>query len=130
MIKRLHPPTKVRQSLIRVHREYTSHQDISKMSKPIGFYTSAMPGDGSYLDSLQQRYGSTFSELSKIEKLLLLHGVVQSLLNAEINIQGSTVAASAVSTVSTIAQSINKRVTLDEHLGLAEALINQLKYQR
>jgi len=100
------------------------------MSKPIGFYTSAMPGDGSYLDSLQQQYGSTFEQLSKIEKLLLLHGVVQNLLSAEINIQGSTVAASAVSTVSTIAQSINKRVTLDEHLGLASALINQLKYQR
>jgi hypothetical protein len=100
------------------------------MSKPIGYFTSAMPGDGSYLDELQQRYGSTFSELSKIEKLLLLHGVVQNLLSAEINVQGSSVAASAVSTVSTIAQSINKRVTLGEHLGLAEALINQLKYQR
>ncbi|WP_225225972.1 hypothetical protein [Komarekiella delphini-convector] len=130
MIKRLHPPTKVRQSLIRVHREYTSHQDISKMNKPIGFYTSAMPGDGSYLDELQQRYGSTFEQLSKIEKLLLLHGIVQNLLNAEINIQGSSVAAAAVSTVSLIAQSINKRVTLGEHLGLASALINQLKYQR
>ncbi|WP_375493783.1 hypothetical protein [uncultured Nostoc sp.] len=100
------------------------------MSKPIGYFTSAMPGDGSYLDELQQQYGSTFEQLSKIEKLLLLHGVVQNLLSAEINLQGSSVAAAAVSTVSLIAQSINKRVTLGEHLGLAEALINQLKYQR
>ncbi|MBW4428997.1 MAG: hypothetical protein KME50_32440 [Nostoc desertorum CM1-VF14] len=100
------------------------------MSKPIGYFTSAMPGDGSYLDELQQRYGSTFEQLSKIEKLLLLHGVVQNLLSAEINLQGSSVAAAAVSTVSLIAQSINKRVTLGEHLGLASALINQLKYQR
>ena len=68
------------------------------MSKPIGYFTSAMPGDGSYLDELQQQYGSTFEQLSKIEKLLLLHGVVQNILSAEINVQGSTVAASAVST--------------------------------
>lgn len=67
-----------------------------------------MPNDGSYLDELQQQYGSTFEKLNRIEKLLLLHGVVQNLLNAEIFIQGSTIAAEAVETVSAVAQSINK----------------------
>ena len=89
-----------------------------------------MPNDGSYLDELQQQYGSTFEQLGKIEKLLLLHSVVQNLLNAEVNIQGSSAAVEALSTVSPIVQGIHKQVQIGEHLGLAEALINQLKYQR
>ncbi|BBD63537.1 hypothetical protein NIES2109_64120 (plasmid) [Nostoc sp. HK-01] len=89
-----------------------------------------MPGDGSYLDELQQQYGSTFEQLGKVEKLLLLHGVVQNLLSAEINVQGGSAAVNALSTVSPIVQGIHKQVQIGEHLGLAEALINQLKYQR
>ncbi|MBU7584450.1 MAG: hypothetical protein KAF91_16305 [Nostoc sp. TH1S01] len=100
------------------------------MNKPIGYFTSTMPGDGSYLDELQQQYGSTLEQLGKVEKLLLLHSIVQNLLSAEINVQGGSAAVEALSTVSPIVQGIHKRVKIGEHLGLAEALINQLKYQR
>ena len=100
------------------------------MSKSIGYFTSVMPGDGSYLDELQQQYGSTLEQLGKVEKLLLLHSVVQNLLNAEVNVSGRNAAVNALSTVSPIAQGLHKRVQIGEHLGLAEALINQLKYQR
>ncbi|WP_414755896.1 hypothetical protein [Anabaena sp. CCY 9910] len=100
------------------------------MNKPLGFFTSTMPGDGSYLDELQQQYGSTFEQLSKVEKLFLLQNIAQTLLGAEINVIGSTVSASAVSTVSPIIQGLYKRVTLGDLLGLAEALVNQLKYQQ
>ncbi|MBE9209772.1 hypothetical protein IQ244_25410 [Nostoc sp. LEGE 06077] len=108
----------------------TLHKDFNVTNKPIGYFTSTMPGDNSYLDELQQQYGSTFEQLGKVEKLLLLHGVVQNLLSAEINVQGGSAAVEALSTVSPIVQGIHKRVKIGEHLGLAEALINQLKYQR
>jgi hypothetical protein len=100
------------------------------MNKPIGYFTSTMPGDGSYLDELQQQYGSTFEQLNKVEKLLLLQNIAQTLLGAEINVIGSTVSASALSTVSPIIQGLYKQVTLADLLGLAEALVNQLKYQQ
>ncbi|WP_242054079.1 hypothetical protein [Nostoc parmelioides] len=109
--------------------KYTQ-KDHSNMSKPLGYFTSTMPGDGSYLDSLQQQYGSTFEQLNKVEKLLLLQNIAQTLLGAEINVIGSAVSAEAVSTVSPIVQGLYKRVTLADLLGLAEALVNQLKYQQ
>ncbi|WP_242054109.1 hypothetical protein [Nostoc parmelioides] len=109
--------------------KYT-HKDHTNMSKPLGYFTSTMPGDGSYLDSLQQQYGSTFEQLNKVEKLLLLQNIAQTLLGAEINVIGSAVSAEAVSTVSPIVQGLYKRVTLADLLGLAEALVNQLKYQQ
>jgi hypothetical protein len=90
------------------------------MNKPIGYFTSTMPGDGSYLDELQQQYGSTFEHLNKVEKLLLLQNIAQTLLAS----------AQALSTVLPIIQGLYKRVTLADLLGLAEALVNQLKYQQ
>jgi hypothetical protein len=100
------------------------------MNKPLGYFTSTMPGDGSYLDELQQQYGSTFEHLNKVEKLLLLQNIAQTLLGAEINVIGNAVSASALSTVSPIIQGLYKRVTLADLLGLAEALVHQLKYQQ
>lgn len=99
------------------------------MSKPIGYFTSAMPGDGSYLDELQQQYGSTFEKLGRTEKILILESVVQNLLQAEIAGHGLASKTSSMALASSITPRIRESVKLDEHLGLAEALINQLKYQ-
>ncbi|MHC5722630.1 MAG: hypothetical protein ACYTXY_00415 [Nostoc sp.] len=100
------------------------------MSKPIGFFTSAMPGDGSYLDYLQSIYGSTFEKLSKTEKLLILESVVKNLIVAETGMHGLNYRAAAVAQASSITPGIRESVSLSEQIGLAEALINQLKYQR
>ncbi|MBG1268702.1 hypothetical protein [Nostoc sp. WHI] len=99
------------------------------MSKPIGFFTSTMPGDGSYLDDLQSVYGSTFEKLGRTEKLLILESVVKNLIVAETAIHGLKSSAEAIAHASSITPGIRESVGINEHLGLAEALINQLKYQ-
>ncbi len=40
------------------------------MSNPLGYYTSVMPGDGSYLDALQQEFGSEFEGLTTMQQLI------------------------------------------------------------
>lgn len=99
------------------------------MSKPIGYFTSTMPGDGSYLDELQQQYGSTFEKLGRTEKLLILESVVKNLLQAETAAHGIKATTSSMALASSIIPNIRESVEIGEHLGLAEALINQLKYQ-
>ncbi|WGV23690.1 hypothetical protein [Halotia branconii] len=42
------------------------------MTQPIGYWTNYTPGDGSYLETLQERYGSRFEEMTKREKLSLI----------------------------------------------------------
>lgn len=100
------------------------------MSKPIGFFTSTMPGDGSYLDDLQSLYGSTFEKLGRTEKLLILESVVKNLLQAETAAHGLKSTVSSMALASSITPGIRESVKLNEQIGLAEALINQLKYQR
>lgn len=100
------------------------------MSKPIGYFTSTMPGDGSYLDELQSMFGSRFEKLGRTEKILILQSVLQNLLQAETAAHGLESTAQAIALASSITPDIRESVTLEEHLGLAEALINQLKYQR
>ncbi|MEH2348117.1 MAG: hypothetical protein V7K55_08955 [Nostoc sp.] len=46
--------------------------EIVSMSKPVGYFTSYTINDGSLLDSLQERYGSTFELMTKREKLFLI----------------------------------------------------------
>lgn len=99
------------------------------MSKPIGYFTSTMPGDGSYLDDLQTRYGSTFEKLGRTEKLLILESVVKNLLQAETAAHGLISTGQAMVLASSITPGIRESVKLTEQIGLAEALINQLKYQ-
>ncbi|MBG1270816.1 hypothetical protein [Nostoc sp. WHI] len=99
------------------------------MSKPLGFFTSTMPGDGSYLDEMQSVYGSTFEKLGRTEKLLVLESVVKNLIVAETAAHGINSTAQAMAHASSITPGIRESVGIDEHLGLAEALINQLKYQ-
>lgn len=100
------------------------------MSKPIGYFTSTMPGDGSYLDELQSLYGSTFERLGRTEKLLILESVVKNLLEAEAAAHGVKSTREAMTLASSITPGIRESVKLTEQIGLAEALINQLKYQR
>lgn len=42
------------------------------MTKPIGYYTSHTPGDGSVLDELQEQYGACLENMSETDKTWLL----------------------------------------------------------
>ena len=42
------------------------------MSKPLGYFTSAMPNDGSLLDEMQEIWGSTFSALNDAHRYWMI----------------------------------------------------------
>lgn len=100
------------------------------MTKPIGYYCSVTPGDGSFLDQLQEEFGSTFEELNRLEKLFLLHSLTSNLLQTEIKMVGSYPASQAQQRMTPVMKDINEKLLIGEHLGLADAIVNQLKYQR
>jgi hypothetical protein len=100
------------------------------MTKPIGYYTSVMPGDGSYLDELQEEYGSTFERMPRTLKAHLLVEIAKSLLTAEVSITGTIQADIELQSKEEIAQNIYRSVPIKEQIGWAEAIINQLKAPR
>jgi len=100
------------------------------MTKPIGYYCSVTPGDGSFLDELQEEFGSTFEELSRIEKLVLLHSLTTNLLQTEVNTVGGYPASQAQMRMTPVMKDINENLLVGEYLGLIDAIVNQLKYQR
>jgi hypothetical protein len=98
--------------------------------RPLGFYTSAMPQDGSYLDEMQEKYGSTFADMPRTLKAALLMKVAENLLATEVQITGSMVSQGELADLHTISTEVYRRVTIREQLGLAEAIVNQLKQRR
>lgn len=100
------------------------------MSKPLGFYTSAMPNDGSYLDEMQSKYGSTLADMPRTLKAALLMKLAENLLSTEIQLAGTMVSQGELSELHTISAEVYHRVTISEQLGLAEAIVNQLKQRR
>lgn len=90
------------------------------MSKPIGHFTSYTPNDGSLLDSLQEKYGSTFELITEREKLFLISAIAIQLCDQapgrcrdEIYVVGHQV-----------------NTSLPDREGLLEALINQVRWGR
>ncbi|MBW4635402.1 MAG: hypothetical protein KME30_26965 [Iphinoe sp. HA4291-MV1] len=86
-----------------------------------------MPDDGSYIDELQQQYGSTFATMPRTLKAALLVKLAENLLSTEIKMAGYAVAEHEMNALQPIADNIYRRVTIGEQLGLAEAIVNQLK---
>lgn len=100
------------------------------MTKPIGYYCSVTPGDGTFLDNLQNQYGSTFEELTRLQKLLILKLLCVNLIQAECLSLGKKLAdEESQSIVDSLAQ-INQFLPRNEHISLADAIVNQLKSQR
>ncbi len=100
------------------------------MTKPIGYYCSVTPGDESFLDYLQNQYGSTFEKLTKLQKLQILVSLIGNLTQTEIKMIGSYPATQEMNAIAPTLAEIREHLKLGEHLGLAEAIINQLKHQR
>jgi hypothetical protein len=49
------------------------------MSKPIGYYTSHTPGDGSLFDDMTESYGAKLEQISHREKLFLISSLASQL---------------------------------------------------
>lgn len=96
------------------------------MGKPIGFYVSGH----ALIDELENQYGSTFEKLQRIEKLILLQGLVNSMVNVEKKMIGYSPAAAAEYSMQPVVQRINKELPSYYLLDISNAIVNQLKYQR
>jgi hypothetical protein len=90
------------------------------MTKPLGYYTAYTPGDESYLESLQERYGAGLEKMSKREKLYLM-GVIASQLCVEM--PGET-----RNEVYEIGTDINTSLNWSDRAGLIEAMIAQVRW--
>jgi hypothetical protein len=100
------------------------------MTKPIGYYCAVTPGDGTFLDYLQNQYGSTFEKLTKLQKLYILTSLVGNLTNTQIETIGSDSSTEEINAITNLIAQIRQHLTIGEHLSLADAIINQLKAQR
>lgn len=96
------------------------------MNKPLGYYTDGHP----LLNELQEEYGSTFEKLERINKLFLLQGIIDSMVNIETKLIGANPARLASTSIQPTINQINRELPSKYLLGLADALVNQLKYQR
>ena len=90
------------------------------MSKPLGYYTSYTPGDRSFLDQLQETYGSKFEVLSKREKFFLIESIASNL--------GDSLEELPRDEIYQLQLSINTNLSESDKAGLIEALINQLRW--
>ncbi len=89
------------------------------MSKPLGYYVGFTPGDGSYLDSLDKRYGSQFERMSNRDKYALIT-VIASHLCAEL--PGTTGDYAYL-----LGAEITEKLSVGDRSGLIEAMIAQIR---
>lgn len=90
------------------------------MTKPIGYYTSYTPGDASYLESLEERYGSSFEKMSRREKLFLLSSLASQLSG---DAPGET-----RNEIYELGVDIQQNLPLSDQEGLLEALVAQIRW--
>lgn len=100
------------------------------MTKPVGYYCSVTPGDGSLLDELQEEFGSTFEGLTKLQKLQILNTLINNLTDAHIKTISSRAATEEANAVTPVINQIKQNLSIGEHLSWADAIVNQLKCQR
>ena len=92
------------------------------MSKPLGYFTSAMPNDGSLLDEMQEIWGSTFSALNDAHRYWMIMELAKDLNGEEAQPESER--------DSEVVCALERRSELSrgDKIGLMEALINQIKY--
>lgn len=90
------------------------------MSKPLGYYTSYTPGDGSALEELQEMYGTRLEQLTRREKLFLISSLASQLCVE----QPGEVRAS----VQVVSVGIVQELKPGDIEGLIEALIAQVRW--
>lgn len=90
------------------------------MSKPLGYYTSYTPGDGSLLERVQEEYGSTFERITKREKLVILT-VLASYIGCQLD-------GDVRAEIFAIAREMTDKLSPSDQAGIMEALISQIRW--
>ncbi|MBD2415064.1 hypothetical protein H6H01_31000 [Nostoc calcicola FACHB-3891] len=90
------------------------------MTKTVGYYTNYKPGDGSFLDKLQQQYGSKFEQMTRREKFLLIECIAGDL--------GESLEELPRDEIYHLQVEVNTKLSSDDKTGLIEALINQIRW--
>ncbi|MHC5914883.1 MAG: hypothetical protein ACYTXE_28705 [Nostoc sp.] len=91
------------------------------MSRPLGYYTSHTPGDGSYLELLQEKYGAAFEKMTKQEKLFLVQAIAAQY---SVELDGDP----RIEIKQLPAEMYKNSVSYSDLLGLLEALIAQIRW--
>lgn len=89
------------------------------MTKPIGYWTNYTPGDGSYLEVLQQKYGCTFEKMNQREKLYLILAIVSNLC--------ATAPGEVRSEITVLGKAIPENLSTGDQEGLISAIIEQVR---
>lgn len=95
---------------------------ILPMSKPISYYTNYIPGDDSYLTSIEKRYGSQLEHIGLREKIYLLKHIATDL--------GDRAYGAVRPEMHTLAYEIIRRLEPSEREGLMEALVVQIRWDK
>ncbi|MHC5673106.1 hypothetical protein [Nostoc sp.] len=103
--------------------------DIQALSMPIKGKSTEFRAvtNGSFLDYLQNEYGSTFEKLSRVQQLCILKLLCINLINSEASLIGFSLADRESWEIIDLLADINQNLPIGEYLSLAEAIINQLK---
>jgi hypothetical protein len=90
------------------------------VTKPLGYYTSYTPGDDSFLEKVQEEYGSTFEKMTKREKLSILM-ILASNIGAQLDggVRGEIYA---------VAREMADQLSLADQTGIMEAIISQVRW--
>lgn len=98
--------------------------------KPLGYYVASIDdNEQDYLEHLQDIYGCTFERMTKIQKLAVLSHISQTLLNVELHMQGQSVFDYELKTADNIIDGVSQNITIGLLPALADALVQQIKYQ-
>lgn len=91
------------------------------MSKPLGYFTSHTPGDGTFFDALETEYGSQLEKLTRRQKLYLITAIAADL--ACQCPEGDV----SVCQVSHIPLRVHDQLSTQDAEGLIECLIAQVR---
>jgi hypothetical protein len=103
--------------------------DIQALSMPFKGKSTEFRAltNGSFLDYLQNEYGSTFQKLTRVQKQSILKLLCINLINSEASLIGYSLADRESWKIIDLLADINQNLAACEYLSLAEAIINQLK---
>lgn len=96
------------------------------MSQPIGYFCNHTPGDSGLLGDMEESWGSTFETLNNSERLWLLFSLIGTMTATDSeNYDPHSVSDCIVPAAERLTE-----LSFFDQLGLAEALINQIRHYR
>ncbi|MBW4504865.1 MAG: hypothetical protein KME57_36315 [Scytonema hyalinum WJT4-NPBG1] len=96
------------------------------MSKPIGYFCNHTPGDSGLLGDMEESWGSTFEQLNNSERLWMLFSLIGNITaDASENYEPGEIREYIVPAIERFGE-----LSFSDQLGLAQALIEQIKHYR